>query len=186
MNFKKHYNFENRHAFLSPSQYAWIRYSDEKLADRFMTSVAARRGTELHALAENLIRMGVKLPKSKKTLNLFVNDAIGYRMSPEQVLYYSDNCFGTSDAVSFRSNTLRIFDLKTGETKSSVDQLLVYASLFCLEYSFKPFDIEYDLRIYQLDEVQMFEVDPGDIAHIMDRIVTFDKLINEIKAEEDI
>lgn len=189
MDFAKHYNLEGRHAFLSPSNYAWIRYDDEKFDARWFTAMAAQRGTELHELAKNLIRLGVKLPNTKNTLNLYVNDAIGYRMVPEQILYYSDNCFGTADTISFRRSKgrwiLRIHDLKTGISKASVDQLLVYAALFCLEYSFMPFDIEYDLRIYQEDEVQMFETDPADIVHIMDRIKTFDKRIEVLKASDD-
>ncbi len=185
MNFNKHFHLEGRHAFLSPSQYHWIRYSDEKLDDRFIKSVAARRGTELHQLAHDLIRLGVKLAGTKKTLNAYVNDAIGYRMSPEQILYYSDNCFGTADALSFKNNLLRIFDLKNGVIKSSVDQLLVYAALFCLEYGFKSFEIEYDLRIYQNDEVLQFQVDPVDIAQIMAKIIAFDKRINEMRMEDE-
>lgn len=184
MNFNKHFNLEGRHAFLSPSQYHWIRYDDDKLVERFLNSMAARRGTEMHQLAHDLIRLQVKLPHTKKTLNAYVNDAIGYHMTPEQILFYSDNCFGTADALCFRRNTLRVFDLKTGESKCSVDQLLVYSALFCLEYNFKPFEIQYDLRIYQTDEVQLFDVDPGEVAHIMDKIISFDKKINELRMEE--
>ena len=184
MNFNKHSSIEGRHAFLSPSQYHWIRYSEEKLVDRWFTAQAAAKGDRLHKLAHDLIREGIKLPASKKTLNLYVNDAIGYRMSPEQPLFYSEYCFGHADALGFRKNKLRIHDLKTGMTKSSVDQLLTYAAIFCLEYHFKPFEIDYDLRIYQYDEVQMFDVDKGDIAHIMDTIVTFDRKLNEMRLEE--
>lgn len=186
MNFNKHFDLEGRHAFLSPSQYHWIRYEDEKLIDRFHKSMAARRGTEMHKLAHDLIRLGVKLPANKKTLSAYVNDAIGYLMTPEQILYYSDNCFGTADAMAFRKNKLRIHDLKTGDSPCSIDQLEVYGALFCLEYGFKPFDIDYDFRIYQKDEVQLFEIDPSDIAHIMDKIVTFDKMINEMRMEESV
>lgn len=143
--------------------------------------MAAQRGTDLHKLAHDLIRLGVRLPQSATTMNMYVNDAIGYRMIPEQILYFSDNCFGTADALSFRKNTLRIHDLKTGEIEAKVDQLLVYAALFCLEYSFKPFDIKYDLRIYQSDERKLFEVDPKDVLTIMDKIKTFDRIIEEQK-----
>lgn len=107
-------------------------------------------------------------------------------MTPEQILFHSEHCYGTADAIGFRRNVLRIFDFKSGETKASVDQLLVYAALFCLEYKFKPFDIEYDLRLYQYDEVAKFETDPGDVAHIMDKIVTFSKRIDELRMEEQL
>jgi hypothetical protein len=145
--------------------------------------MAARRGTELHALAHDLIRLGVKLPTSKKTLNLYVNDAIGYRMVPEQVLFYSPNCYGTADTIIFRRNVLRIHDLKTGVTDASVHQLEVYAALFCLEYRFLPVQIQTELRIYQADEVRVYDADPDVITHIMDRIKVFDKRIEAIRSE---
>lgn len=184
MIFKKHFELEGRHAFLSASKYHWINYDEDKLERVYATAQATRRGTELHELAHNLIRLGVKLPKSPQTLNMYVNDAIGYRMTPEQPLCYSENAFGTADAISFRKNKLRIHDLKTGVTEASVHQLEVYAAFFCLEYLFKPFEIDIELRIYQNDAVQVFEADPDVIFHIMDKIVTFDKLINIRKAEE--
>lgn len=184
MEFNRHYELRDRHAFLSPSQYAWIRYTDEHLEERFIKSVAARKGTELHQLAHDMIKHKIQAVRNKKSFNMYVNDAIGFRMTPEQPLYYSENCFGTADALSFRKNLLKISDLKTGDSKASVDQLLVYSALFCLEYKFKPFDIEYDLRIYQSDEIQTFIVDPGDVAHIMDRIITFDKYLTQWKSEE--
>ncbi len=183
MNFNTHSLLVGRHAFLSASKHSWINYDEDKLDRVFATAMAAQRGTELHELAQNLIRLGVKLPKSPKTMNLYVNDAIGYRMSPEQVLYYSDNAFGTADAVSFRRNQLRIHDLKTGITPTSEHQLEVYAAFFCLEYRMKPFEIEIELRIYQNDEVRVYEADPDDIFHIMDKIITFDKRIAGMRME---
>ena len=184
MNFNKHFDLAGAHAFLSPSQYHWIRYDDAKLDQRFITNEAAKLGTEMHELAHRLIKLGVKLPHSqRKTLNMYVNDAIGYHMTPEQVLFYSRNCFGTADAISFKANTLRIHDLKTGVTPCHVEQLLVYAALFCLEYGFRAPEIKYDLRIYQSDEVQMFETDPVDIAEIMAKIIHFDKRIESLREE---
>ncbi len=183
MQFNNHFSLLDRHAFLSASTYSWIRYDDDKFDARWFTAQAAQRGTDLHNLAKEMIRLGVKLPNTKKTLNSYVNDCIGFKMSPEVVLFYSDNCFGTADAIGFKKNTLRIFDLKTGITKASVDQLLIYAALFCFEYRFKPFEIEYDLRIYQNDEIIQYDVDPDDVMHIMDRIQYFDKRINGLKQE---
>jgi len=148
-----------------------------------MTAMAARRGTELHELAHNLIRLGVKLPRSEKTLNMYVNDSLGWRMTPEQVLYYSENCFGTADAISYKKGLLRISDLKTGVTPTKETQLEVYAALFCLEYQFKPFELDMELRIYQNDEVRVYEADPDVIFHIMDKIITFDKRITVLRQE---
>lgn len=184
MLFNMHSNLAGQHAFLSASKYHWVNYSEEKLDRVFLASMAAQRGTELHAFAHECIRLGIKLPgRGQKSLNTYVNDAIGYRMRPEQILYYSDNCFGTADAISFRADLLRIHDLKTGVTPTSHHQLEVYAALFCLEYRFKPFDINVEMRIYQNDEIRTEMADPDKIAHIMDRIITFDKRITAIRLE---
>jgi hypothetical protein len=177
MNFNSHYALSGKHAFLSPSQYHWINYDEHKLEARFVAATAAARGTDLHDLAHQAIRLGIKLSKANRTISSYVNDAIGYKMQSEQMLYYSDNCFGTADTISFRRNKLRIHDLKTGITPSSVHQLEVYAALFCLEYDFSPFDIEIELRIYQNDEVRIFDGDPNVILDIMNKIVEFDMRI---------
>ncbi|QJD49657.1 exonuclease [Gordonia phage Secretariat] len=183
MDFNRHLHLEGKHAYLSASKYHWVRYSEEKLIDNFLNIQSVRRGTELHELASDLIRLGVKLPNNKQTLNSYVNDAIGFRMTPEQTLVYSDNAFGTADAISFRKNKLRIHDLKTGINKASIEQLEIYSAFFCLEYGFKPFDIEMELRIYQNDEIIVHDPERDTIFHIMDRIITFDKLIERIKQE---
>lgn len=183
MIFNTYSNLTGKHAVLSPSKYHWIGYDLDKMERVFLASMAAKRGVELHELAHNLIRLGVKLPDVEKTLNMYVNDAIGFQMTPEQPLFYSENAFGTADCIGFRRNKLWISDLKTGDNPGSVHQLEVYAGLFCLEYGFKPFEIEMELRIYQSNECQKFEPDPGDIVHIMDKIITFDKHIKAIRME---
>lgn len=185
MNFVKHSNLEGQHAFLGASKYHWIRYDESKIAESYINFLAAQKGTELHEFASQCIRLRQKLQKTNKTLNMYVNDAIGYKMTPEQVLFYSDNCFGTADAISFRNNLLRIFDLKTGITPSHMEQLEIYAALFCLEYKYKPSDIDIELRIYQSDEIIIHKPKAEDILPIIDKIITFDKLINKIKAEEE-
>ncbi len=183
MRFNNHSQLIGRHAFLSASKYHWINYDEDKMFRVFAAAMAAQRGTALHALAHDLIRLGVKLPKSPKTMNLYVNDAIGYRMTPEQPLFYSENAFGTADCIAFRRNKLRVHDLKTGVANTSEHQLEVYAAYFCLEYRFRPFEIEIELRIYQNDEVRVYEADPDDIFHIMDKIITFDKRIAAMREE---
>jgi len=183
MRFNYHSALAGRHAFLSASKYHWVNYDDEKLDRTFLTHLAAQRGSDLHALASEAIRLGVKFPANNKTINRYVNDAIGYKMSPEVTLFYSENVFGTADAISFRKNMLRIHDLKTGLTRTSEKQLEIYFALFCLEYGYKPFDIDAELRLYQNDEVREFKPEPDYIAHIMDRIITFDKRINILREE---
>lgn len=184
MLFNRHSDLEGKHAFLSPSGHSWVNYDDQKLEDRYIASMAAQRGTDLHKLAHEAIRLGVKLSKGNQALSTYVNDAIGYKMSSEQPLFYSPNCFGTADTIAFRRGKLRIHDLKTGIIRTSETQLKVYAALFCLEYSMSPFEIEIELRIYQRDEIRVFEPFPDEIAHIMDVIVAFDQRIEEFKASD--
>jgi len=183
VNFNRHLNLKGTHAFLSASNYHWVNYDEDKLDKMFAQSQAAQRGTDLHAFAHEAIRLGVRLPANGKTLNLYVNDAIGYRMTPEQTLFYSINIYGTADTIAFKRNVLRIHDLKTGLIEASVTQLEIYAALFCLEYRVKPFDIVIELRIYQSDEVKIYIGDPDKIFHIMDRIITFDRRINQMRLE---
>jgi hypothetical protein len=184
MIFNTHSELLGKHAFLSPSSYHWLNYSETKLEARFIAAMAARRGSDLHALAHEAIRLGVKLSKTNQALSTYVNDAIGYKMSCEQPLYFSDNCFGTADTICFRRNKLRVHDLKTGITQTSEHQLEVYAALFCLEYSVDPFSIEVELRIYQRDEIRVFEPFGETINDIMEKIVEFDQQIENFKASD--
>lgn len=184
MNFNKHSELKGLHAFLGASKYHWVNYDEEKLARTFRTSMEAQRGTTLHELARLAIEQGVKLARSTKTLNQYVNDAIGFKMKPEQVLFYSVNCFGTADAISFKDDFLRIHDLKTGITATSMTQVKIYAALFCLEYGFAPFEMDMELRIYQNDQVLVEIPESSEIKEIMDRIVIFDELIERLKSEE--
>lgn len=183
MNFNKHLELEGSHAFLSASKYHWINYDEEKLATTYTKFLATQRGTVLHEFACQCIRLGEKLPKNERTLNRYVNDAIGFKMETEQPLKYSENCFGTADAISFKKNILRIHDLKTGTNPSSMHQLEIYTALFCLEYGIKPNDIDIELRLYQNDDVIVYEPSVKDILYIMDKIITFDILLEKMKGE---
>lgn len=185
MNFNRHSNFEGQHAFLGASKYHWIFYDERKVAEAYKSALASQKGTELHAFAAQCIKLRQKLPRSRKTLNMYVNDAIGYRMTPEQILYYSPNCFGTADAISYNDGLLRIHDLKTGVTPAHMEQLLVYASLFCLEYDVKPGNIDIELRLYQSDDILISNPNVDDVAPVMDKIITFDKIIMDIRKEEE-
>jgi hypothetical protein len=186
MNFEKHTDLIGYHAFLGPSKYHWVHYDSAKLEATFRNQLAVQRGTELHAIAANCIRHGIKVQKSQKTFNRYVNDGIGFKMRVEQPLVYSMNAFGTADAISFKDNILRIHDLKTGVSPASMIQLQIYAALFCLEYGYKPSEIEIELRIYQTNEVLVQQSSPEDIEFIMDKIVVFDKQIEKLKREEEL
>lgn len=184
MDFNDHWRLEGKHAFLSPSQYHWVNYSPEKLEERYYNSEATKRGTELHAYAAAAIKLNRRQPKTKNSdsVSMFINDAIGYSMTPEQPLYYSDYCFGTADAISFWKNKLRIHDLKTGVVPASMMQLYVYAALFCLEYKYKPEDIEIELRIYQSNECITETPDPSDISDVMNKIIDFTAILEKLDA----
>lgn len=123
MKFNNHKEYEGRHAFLGASQYRWINWDFATLEERYYGQYAQLIGTAIHELAHDCIVNRIKLTKDDKhmielylsklfvpkaaydsesiLLNLipFVNDAIGYHMSSEIVLFYSENCFGTCDAI---------------------------------------------------------------------------------------
>jgi len=61
---------------------------------------------------------------------------------------------------------------------------MVYAALFCLEYDVRPMEIEYELRIYQNDDVAVSNPTGEEVARVMDIIIQFDKLIEKVKEEE--
>ena len=213
MIFEKHLELEGTHAFLSPSSYHWINYTEEKLVDRYLKAQATQRGTELHQFASDAIRLNRMLPRNHDTVNMFVNDAIGFKMSSEVPLFHDWLCYGTTDAISYRRNYLRIHDLKTGETEAHFEQLRIYAALFCLNYQNRvrelrrkgegdgdiarlfdvsPKELHFDpekmsgieLRIYQLGDVRAEEADPAEIRRLMDLIVSFDEVLRNVKAEE--
>ena len=213
MIFIRHSELEGTHAFLSPSNNAWTNYSEEKLAQRYLTAQAVQRGTELHAWACDSIRLNRRQPKTKETLCMYVNDAIGFRMTPECPLFYSYNCYGTADSIAYRNNTLRIHDLKTGEIEAPMKQLYIYAALFCLEYGayadglrkkglndseiadvlkLRPNEVHFApekmndivLRIYQFNDIKEEHPDPATIRELMNLIIDDDRIIQNLKAEE--
>lgn len=209
MIFEQHLNLKGQHAFLSPSQPQWLRYTDEQLLQKRISTYAQPLGTALHSLAETLIKNNLKIKAGDKLTVLshllndgiprdvidmdriynnfrtYVNDAIGFKLTPEQILYYSNKCFGTADAISFRDNKLRIHDYKSGSHPAKMDQLMVYAAIFCLEYKIKPGTIDdIELRIYQNDEIVYHKPEADEILPIMDTIVHKCKVLDEIQNEE--
>ena len=184
MKWNDHYNLAGKHAFLGASKHSWLNYDDAKMEQVYLNNLKKQEGTELHALASTCIIHRVKLAQLKKALNLFVNDAIGFGMESEQVLYFSDNCFGTADAIQFKDNLLRIHDLKTGDGPvTHFYQLDIYSALFCLEYDINPMKIEFVERLYQGRGFTENVPDPADIRVVMDKIVEFDSVINKVNEE---
>lgn len=183
MQWNNHYRLEGTHAFLGASKPYWLNYDPDKLVQSYNSYMAAEVGTRKHALAKELIELKVNLPRTKQTLNMYVNDAIGYNMTPEQILFYSENSYGTADAIHFdeKSGLLRIHDLKTGTTPTHIEQLQIYAALFCLEYHYRPGEIKMELRIYQNDDIQKDTPGADIILPIMDKIIQYDKILQNIK-----
>lgn len=188
--FDSHPELEGRHAVLSASKYHWVNYEDDKFEDTYRTAMASALGTRLHEFAAEAIRLGIKMPKVNKTLNMYINDAIGFRMKPEVVLTYTENAFGTADAIQYTPpgrgqprGKLRIHDLKTGVNPAKMTQLEIYVAFFCLEYGIKPGNIDIELRIYQNDEIVVHEPALEDILFIMSKLVKFDGRIKELREE---
>ena len=191
MRWNRHSRLEGQHAFLGASKHSWINYTEEDLEKSYFSYLASKRGTELHELAASLILQKVKVENTRDTFNMYVNDAIEFGMKPEQPLYFSENCFGTADAISFDEDRgfLRIHDLKTGVTpvkdkSGRLPQLEIYAALFFLEYDLDLRNTDIELRVYQNNDILIEHPYIEDIAPIMDKIIAFDKMIEQIKREE--
>lgn len=205
MNWNEHSDLEGKHAVLGASQYHWLNYKPRELRHKLRPKYAPQIGTLLHNLAaEEYISKGIRMkkkdradvkeylieegiPKFAISMNLYfdnlyhyVNDAVKYRMDPEVVLFYSESCFGTADAISFQNGYLRIHDLKTGSGRVSIKQLQIYAAIFCLEYNLDPEDIKIELRIYQTDNFVVEKSTPDSIRNVMDTIVLFNRKIEHM------
>lgn len=179
--FNDHHNLNGCHAFLGASKSSWLNYDDERLVEVYRNNLAKEMGTRLHALAAELILLKRRQPSSGDTFDKYVNDAIRYDMIPEQVLFYSEHCFGTADSISFKRNFLRIHDLKTGKIPAHMEQLMIYEALFCLEYGIKPGDIKSELRLYQNGDIIVMNPEADDILPIMDKIIHFNKILTNEK-----
>ena len=216
MNWNTHSNLIGKHALFSPSGYHWLNYDmeSEEFPDlvfkKYKAQYSTVIGTVLHEYAEKRIRYRLRMYKSEKNnvmmylmdagvpmsvidldlifdnLYQYVNDAIGFQMDPEVVLYYTENCFGTTDAIYYRNKELRIHDYKSGIVPAHMEQPLIYSALFCLEYAIKPVDISVHLRIYQANEIVEEDPEPERIQSTMERIISLDKIVSKWKAEDKI
>jgi hypothetical protein len=180
-------NIAGKHALLSPSAYHWLDYDEDKLRRVFFQQQQTRRGNDLHDYAQRAITLGIRQADNGSTLSSYINDCIGFRMTPEFPLYYSDVCFGTSDAVGFSSKlVLRVADLKTGITETSMKQPMIYAAIFCLQFEYSPLDLsEINLRIYQNNEIRELIADPVDILMTMDKIKAASDYVEFLREEAE-
>ena len=182
MNWKSYSHLENTHAFLSPSKHYWLNYTPEKLVSTYENYKKIALGTQYHSLASELITLAVRLPNTSASFNSFVNDAIGFKMKAEVLLFSSSYCYGTADAVSFSDGVLRVHDLKTGRSPASINQLLIYAGLFCLDYVIEPREVkEIHLRLYQNEEIIELSPSIEDIYDVVTRIEEAEKIIESVE-----
>lgn len=203
-----HPELVGKHALFSASKYNWLNYDDNALRNAYINSFSSQVGTAVHEYAKDkiifrqpmednrsernalllqLLKVGIpqnviQLERLFTNLLPYVNDAIGYKMTPEVLLYYSDNVFGWTDAISFSRNVLRIHDLKTGDSPAKIDQLMIYAALFFLSHK-KEANLQKcktELRIYQNNQVLIHTPPAYDIACVMDRAVHADLIAEDI------
>lgn len=208
MRWNDHSNLKNTHALFSPSTAGWEKYDTDRLQERYYTSFATDIGTAIHEeamwhidkkiLVKATAKGELKLELYKrpnipddvidvldfdpifKNYMTYVNDAIGYRMDPEVILYSNDLCYGTADAISFSKDFLRIHDLKTGVTPAHMEQLYKYAALFCFEYKQDPRKIQTELRIYQLNDILVANPTADDLMPYIDQVTQINKLNKDI------
>lgn len=201
---------DGAHAIFAPSKKLLSRkeLTEEQIYKLLRSKYAAQIGTEIHALAARLIeekqpitKAGVRalifddlyqahIPRSLiqpdeylDTVIPYIKDAIGFDMKSEvPIVYNYPIAFGTADAIKFNpvKGELRIHDLKTGELKASLDQLIEYAAYFFLEYHLNPANVHVILSIYQGGEIITGEPMASDILPIMDRAVTLTKYVENM------
>lgn len=208
MRWNDHSNLKNTHALFSPSTGGWEKYDQDRLQERYYTSFATTIGTAIHdeamwhinkkilvkATAKGELKLSLyKNPSIPddiidvldfdpifKNYMAYVNDAIGYRMDAEVILYSNDLCYGTTDAISYSNDFLRIHDLKTGVTPAHMEQLFKYAALFCHEYKTDPHKIDMEFRIYQLNDIIVANPTGDDIMPFIDQVTQINKLNKDI------
>lgn len=204
MIWNNHKELEGKHAFMGASNYHWTSYDDITFEARYYSQFSQVIGTAIHQLAHDCIVSRTKLNKHDihliemtlykafvpkdaydpglilENLIPFVNDAIGFHMSSEILLYYNPFCFGTADAIGYyeKEKVLRIHDYKNGVNQANIKQLYIYAALFCLEYKVNPRSLNLiECRIYQNLEV-LIDNPTGDlIQEYMDKIQNRTELI---------
>ena len=197
MIWNNHKELEGKHAWMGASNYHWTSYDDVTFEARYYSQFSTAIGTAIHELAHDCIVSKTKLNKHDVHLidmtlykayipryaydpcaildNLipFVNDAIGFHMSSEIILYYNAYCFGTCDAIGYyeRDKILRIHDYKNGINQASMKQLYIYAALFCLEYNVNPRSLNLiECRIYQNLDIEIDRPTGDVIQEYIDKI----------------
>lgn len=198
---------EGTHAIIGASKYAWVNYDRESLENSVVSYYSPAIGTILHGLVSKLIRTKIKVNRTEArklillellingiprnvidvdqyvdAFTAFVNDAISYDMQSEQPVKYSGVAFGTSDAIQFypKKSLLRVHDYKSGTGKVKMTQLYIYAAFFCLEYHMRVMDLNFELRIYQMNDILVCNPEPQEILDIMDILASHTKIVEDM------
>lgn len=171
-----HKEYEGKHALMGASNPHWLNYDSKAFENKYYSRYSQEIGTALHQLAHDCIVGRIKLSKHDthlvemalfkafipkdaydpniilKTLMPFVNDAIGFHMSSEILLFVNEFCFGTTDAIVYNEyeKILRIHDYKSGSIPGKIEQIYIYMAMFCIEYNIDPRKLNLiEARIYQ-------------------------------------
>lgn len=165
-------------------KYSSIKDLSHSLLTRIGEKYWDKDHEEITDYGKKLIKLIGNIPKEVlSTVRLHINDAIGFRMEPEQRLYYSEYIYGTADAISFRDGILRIHDLKTGKLPVHMEQLMIYAAIFCLEYNVNPTKISTHLRIYQNNDILLCDPEPEEIQEIINRLMYIKDISKKVSLE---
>lgn len=113
------------------------------------------------------------------TIKTYVNDCVAAKMDTEVRIEFSENFFGTADAIRFDDKTLKVFDLKTGVMPAKIEQPIIYACLYLLSNRIDPKQVPVEVRIYQNNDILQATPGPEDLIPIMNKIIHFDNIMNE-------
>lgn len=117
---------------------------------------------------------------------LFICDSIGFRMESEQKLSVSKIIEGTADAVRYypKENLLRVSDLKTGSRPAKIEQVFVYAALYCYENRLDPLKTNFETRIYQNGEVYIEHPSGDVISNALNISLHLDEVVEKFRRGE--
>lgn len=120
------------------------------------------------------------------SVKMFVCDSIGFRMESEQKLSVSKVIEGTADAVRFypKDNLLRISDLKTGSRPAKIEQVFIYAALYCYENRLDPLKTNFEARIYQNGEIYIEQPTGEEIKSLLNTILHINEVVSKFERGE--
>lgn len=107
-------------------------------------------------------------------------------MESEQKLSVSKVIEGTADAVRFypKDNLLRISDLKTGSRPAKIEQVFIYAALYCYENRLDPLKTNFEARIYQNGEIYIEQPTGEEIKSLLNTILHINEVVSKFERGE--